>query len=403
MKLKDKLKVSFCVMVVLPALMLCVLVVGIFKIQSDSICKAYNVEGDTVLLYFYSPMTLFGSITDDVYEQIKEQAEDNPTSFNNRAYLESLGNTLDERLSKLVVRKNNNVTYNSTQYSNTELARILPEYETDENNVTDVATYKGGAYHSLIKQVDFSDDLGNIYSVSIITSVKQSVPQIKQMLWQLAFIIIVILVVTSLILNLWIYSSIIKPVNKLKLATDNIKEGNFDFEMPKVPNNEIGDVCKDFEEMRLILKKSSEDKIQSDKEEKELIRNISHDLKTPLTAIKGYVEGLRDGVADTPEKQAKYVKTIANKVNDMDKLIDELTIYSRLDANRILYTFIKLNISDYFDDCCDEIGTELDAAGIELNYRNHITEPAIIVADPEQLKRVINNIISNSVRKMFLR
>ena len=400
MKLKDKLKVSFCVMVVLPALMLCVLVVGIFKIQSDSICKAYNVEGDTVLLYFYSPMTLFGSITDDVYEQIKEQAEDNPTSFNNRAYLESLGNTLDERLSKLVVRKNNNVTYNSTQYSNTELARILPEYETDENNVTDVATYKGGAYHSLIKQVDFSDDLGNIYSVSIITSVKQSVPQIKQMLWQLAFIIIVILVVTSLILNLWIYSSIIKPVNKLKLATDNIKEGNFDFEMPKVPNNEIGDVCKDFEEMRLILKKSSEDKIQSDKEEKELIRNISHDLKTPLTAIKGYVEGLRDGVADTPEKQAKYVKTIANKVNDMDKLIDELTIYSRLDANRILYTFIKLNISDYFDDCCDEIGTELDAAGIELNYRNHITEPAIIVADPEQLKRVINNIISNSVKYM---
>jgi len=398
MKLKDKLKVSFCVMVVLPALMLCVLVVGIFKIQSDSICKAYNVEGDTVLLYFYSPMTLFGSITDDVYEQIKEQAEDNPTSFNNRAYLESLGNTLDERLSKLVVRKNNNVTYNSTQYSNTELARILPEYETDENNVTDVATYKGGAYHSLIKQVDFSDDLGNIYSVSIITSVKQSVPQIKQMLWQLAFIIIVILVVTSLILNLWIYSSIIKPVNKL--ATDNIKEGNFDFEMPKVPNNEIGDVCKDFEEMRLILKKSSEDKIQSDKEEKELIRNISHDLKTPLTAIKGYVEGLRDGVADTPEKQAKYVKTIANKVNDMDKLIDELTIYSRLDANRILYTFIKLNISDYFDDCCDEIGTELDAAGIELNYRNHITEPAIIVADPEQLKRVINNIISNSVKYM---
>ena len=183
-------------------------------------------------------------------------------------------------------------------------------------------------------------------------------------------------------------------------ANQDIKEGNFDFEMPRVPDNEIGDVCKDFEEMRLILKKSSEDKLQSDKEEKELIRNISHDLKTPLTAIKGYVEGLRDGIADTPEKQAKYIKTIANKVNDMDKLIDELTIYSRLDANRILYTFIKLNVSDYFDDCCEEIGTELDASGIELNYRNHIDKPVMIVADPEQLKRVINNIISNSVKYM---
>ena len=396
MKLKDKLKVSFCVMVVLPALMLCVLVVGIFKIQSDSICKTYNVEGDTVLLYFYSPMTLFGSITDDVYEQIKEQAEDNPTSFNNRAYLESLGNTLDERLSKLVVRKNNNVTYNSTQYSNTELARILPEYETDENNVTDVATYKGGAYHSLIKQVDFSDDLGNIYSVSIITSVKQSVPQIKQMLWQLAFIIIVILVVTSLILNLWIYSSIIKPVNKLKLATDNIKEGNFDFEMPKVPNNEIGDVCKDFEEMRLILKKSSEDKIQSDKEEKELIRNISHDLKTPLTAIKGYVEGIMDGVAFSPERLDKYIRTIYNKANDMDRLIDELTFYSKIDTNKIPYTFSKINVNSYFRDCAEEVGLDMESRGIELGYFNYVNEDVEVIADAEQMKRVINNIISNS-------
>ena len=353
-----------------------------------------------MLLYFYSPMTLFGSITDDVYEQVREQAETEPEKFNNRIYLEELNDTLKEKLSKLVVRKNNNVIYNSTGLSSTELINILPEYEIDGSNIVDVATYKGGSYHSLIKQVDFTDDFGNTYSVSILTSVKQSVPQIRHMIVELIVVIILILAITSLILNLWIYSSIIKPVNKLKLATDNIKEGNFDFEMPKVPDNEIGDVCKDFEEMRHILKKSSEDKLQSDKEEKELIRNISHDLKTPLTAIKGYVEGLRDGIADTPEKQAKYVKTIANKVNDMDKLIDELTIYSRLDANRVLYTFVKFDVSEYFDDCCDEIGTELDAAGIELNYRNHIKEPVIIAADPEQLKRVINNIISNSVKYM---
>ena len=92
--------------------------------------------------------------------------------------------------------------------------------------------------------------------------------------------------------------------------------------MPNVPKNEIGDVCRDFEEMRVILKQSSEDKIRSDMEEKELIRNISHDLKTPLTAIKGYVEGIQDGIADTPQKQEKYLRTIANKVNDMDKLME---------------------------------------------------------------------------------
>ena len=112
--------------------------------------------------------------------------------------------------------------------------------------------------------------------------------------------------------------------------------------MPKIANDEIGEVCKDFEEMRMILKQSSEDKLNSDLEEKELIRNISHDLKTPLAAIKGYVEGLLDGVADTPQKREKYLKTIANKVNDMDKLINELTIYSKLDTTEAHIHFVSL-------------------------------------------------------------
>ena len=104
-------------------------------------------------------------------------------------------------------------------------------------------------------------------------------------------------------------------------------------------------------------------------EEKELIRNISHDLKTPLTAIKGYVEGIQDGIADTPQKQEKYLRTIANKVNDMDKLIDELTIYSKLDTNRVPYSFAKIPIKGYFDDCCEEIKIDLEAQGIDLDYR----------------------------------
>ena len=170
--------------------------------------------------------------------------------------------------------------------------------------------------------------------------------------------------------------------------------------MPKVANNEIGEVCKDFEEMRVILKETSEAKIKSDHDEKELIRNISHDLKTPLTAIKGYVDGLLDGVANTPEKQEKYIRTIANKVNDMDRLIDELTMYSRLDANRVPYTFVRCEASAYFGDCCEELGTELQADQIALMYNDHITSPAYISVDPEKLKRVINNIISNSVKYM---
>ena len=67
-----------------------------------------------------------------------------------------------------------------------------------------------------------------------------------------------------------------------------------------------------------------------------------------------------DGVADTPEKMDKYIKTIYNKANDMDVLINELTTYSGIDSNKIPYHFHILNISDYFSDCIEEVGLDLE-------------------------------------------
>ena len=138
------------------------------------------------------------------------------------------------------------------------------------------------------------------------------------------------------------------PLVKLKKATQNIKEGNLDFVLEVDGDDEFSELCRDFEEMRKRLKESAEEKVLMDKENKELISNISHDLKTPITAVKGYVEGIMDGVADTPEKIDRYVKTIYNKTNEMDHLINELTFYSKIDTNRIPYTFSKLNVEDYF-------------------------------------------------------
>ncbi len=140
--------------------------------------------------------------------------------------------------------------------------------------------------------------------------------------------------------------------------------------------------------------------MEGEKQNKELISNISHDLKTPITAIKGYVEGLMDGVADTPEKMTKYVRTIYNKANDMDRLINELTFYSGIDSNRIPYNFHRINVNEYFRDCVEEVGLELESENIRLHYSNLVGPEVRIIADPEQLKRVVNNIISNCIKYM---
>jgi len=216
----------------------------------------------------------------------------------------------------------------------------------------------------------------------------------------MGIIIMLILVGTSLLLGTWMYRGIIGPLMQLKKAAHNIEEGNLDFSVERCGIEELDDLCGDFEEMRKRLKESTEEKVSFDRENKELISNISHDLKTPITAVKGYVEGIMDGVADTPEKMDKYIRTIYNKANEMDRLINELTFYSKIDTNRIPYTFSKIHITDYFDDCAEDLRVELESTGIALNYSSYVKEGVVVIADAEQIRRVINNIISNSIKYM---
>lgn len=234
----------------------------------------------------------------------------------------------------------------------------------------------------------------------IITEINNSQMQVRLMTKDLLFTALVILLFTALSVGLWIYRSIAAPLLNLKKATHNIKEGNLDFVLEVEGNDEFSELCQDFEEMRRRLKESAEEKVLLDRENKELISNISHDLKTPITAVKGYVEGIMDGVADTPEKMERYIKTIYNKTNEMDHLINELTFYSKIDTNRIPYTFSKLNVEDYFGDCAEEIGLELETRNIELVYANYVEQNVLIIADGEQIRRVIHNIISNAIKYM---
>ena len=216
----------------------------------------------------------------------------------------------------------------------------------------------------------------------------------------LFFTALVILIFTSVSVGLWIYRSVATPLVKLRKATQNIKDGNLDFVLDVEGADEFAELCRDFEEMRRRLKESAEEKLVLDKENKELISNSSHDLKTPITAVKGYVEGIMDGVADTPEKMDRYVRTIYNKTVEMDHLINELTFYSKIDTNRIPYTFSKLNVEDYFSDCAEEVGLELETRGIQLCYANYVDSDVQVIADGEQIRRVIHNIISNAIKYM---
>ena len=397
MKAVNKVRLIYLPAIVLPIFVMIVSIAGL-SIGYSRINKADLSAGS--FERFVNPLKTMNTETQEIFFELEDHVKKDPQIFDNEQYLNDLNQRLKAKDSYLIVRKNGQIQYIGKKKVSDKLIHKLPSYGNKDSDA-DRGFFVSRPGNYLVKQQDFKYNDGGQGSVFIMTDLGTVLPHYRNIIIQVSCAVIGVLILTSTFLSWFMYREFVGPIRELKAGAERIKEGNLDNDVViNSGGEEIRELCNAFNEMRAELKDSIDARIVYEKQNRDLISNISHDLKTPITAIKGYVEGLRDGIADTPEKQAKYVKTIANKVNDMDKLIDELTIYSRLDANRVLYTFVKFDVSEYFDDCCDEIGTELDAAGIELNYRNHIKEPVIIAADPEQLKRVINNIISNSVKYM---
>lgn len=206
-------------------------------------------------------------------------------------------------------------------------------------------------------------------------------------------------ILTCIVLLNWIRISFVSPINLLKKALRNIERGDYDTSLIKPKQSEFEGLFRDFENMRIKLKENRDQRNLAEKQNRELIANITHDLKTPITSIKGYVEGIIDGVADTDEKMDRYIKTIYNKANALNALINELTGYSKIDAREIAYNFKKIDINEYFGDCASEMTFDLEEQGVKFIYENKIKKQNIsVLADPEQLSKVIHNIISNSVK-----
>ncbi|HEY8804731.1 MAG TPA: HAMP domain-containing sensor histidine kinase, partial [Clostridium sp.] len=222
----------------------------------------------------------------------------------------------------------------------------------------------------------------------------------KSFLLVYIIVVILIMILINAILIYWVSKKIVKPLIALKNASTKIKEGYLDFEVKANTNDEIGELCKEFEGMRCRLKESVEVQLQYENNKRELISNISHDLKTPVTAIKGYVEGIKDGVADTPEKMNKYINTIYKKASDIDKLIDELFLFSKLDLNKLPFSFERVDIKSYLSDSIEELKFDLEKSNVEIHLIDEIEDQISIFADREKLRRVIINIVQNSVKYM---
>lgn len=394
MKFKTRLRVTFISIILLPLLLtiMAFVMIAIYLMNYSQGLSLTDIDYSMMSENFRE----FTNTTDQAYYVLLDQVKEDSSRLEDKEYLDHINEEVSRKSTYIIVRKGDKLYYAGNEEAAQQIFEKLPAY--GDENLSDDSGYFYNELEKYVKQIDFTFRDGTPGSVFIVTKVNSLIS--RHLLIDMFVAIIVILIFTSLMLTQWIHKGVFEPINELNVAMRKIKEGNFDYVLETDAKGEIGDLYRNYEDMRLRLKESTEENIQHEKQNKELVSNISHDLKTPITAIKGYVEGIMDGVADTPEKMDRYIRTIYNKANEMDRLINELTFYSKIDTNRIPYTFNKIHISDYFEDCVDELSVELDSSGISLTYFNYLEEDAVVIADAEQLKRVINNIISNSLKYM---
>ncbi len=249
----------------------------------------------------------------------------------------------------------------------------------------------------IIKQIDFyfpSGDVGIIYIF-----IKRDLVSVirTNLFFGTVFMSLFLVIILSIINSLFIYRSISLPLTKLIEGVKKMKNSQYDFEFDINKKDEISEVAKSFEELRVELLESRKIRNEYEKDRKEFIDNITHDINTPITSASMNIDAILDGMINDEKKETRYLKNIKEKIGVISTLVDELSLISEMDLNENVAEFTLVNMEDFFNDIIDEMKYEKKYDKVEIEYRNEI-QSFFKEIDVQKFRRVILNIVENSIK-----
>jgi len=382
MSIRWRLVSSYAAMMVVPGvlLLLSLMLLILFSIGDIAkIGKYYGVEFDENMIEDYVTQRTL------LYNDLKHSALVQPEKLLSPDYVSENEPLLERMRTGIAVEKGGELLYQSPGLETGSLAASNGRYYASDGTAYGLTTYR----------LAFSDRTeGTLQVFSDLTPIYRFADRFPPVL--IAALLLAFLIPGGL-LTFWISRSMIAPLRELQTAAERIKDGDLEFSLQIRRKDEIGHLSKAFEEMRIRLKQSIDLQLKEEENRRELLSNISHDLRTPITAIKGYVEGILDGVADDSAKMEKYLRTIHTKAADLGSLIDELFLYSKLDLNHMPFEFETIPLLPFLQDCAEECALDLQKHGIELIWESAgLPNSLSIHADRDKLKRALLNMIENS-------
>ena len=187
------------------------------------------------------------------------------------------------------------------------------------------------------------------------------------------------------------------PLEILTNSANKIRKNDFSCRIEYANDDEFRPVCEAFNQMAAQLEASTSQRLKDEANRRELLAGISHDLRTPLTTISGYLDGLESGVASTPQMREQYFNTIKNKAAGMKHIIEQLFLFSKLDMNEFAFSPRRVDIVRAISHMIEELAEEYEMQGLVITIAQG-PENVFVNADMEHFRRVVINILENSVK-----
>ena len=212
-------------------------------------------------------------------------------------------------------------------------------------------------------------------------------------LWFGIFLVIIIVfyMMVILLMNRYVF----EPIFEIKRAAEHIKSGNLNYVIKYEADNEIGDFCKEFDKMRIRLRDTIMEQHEIEKRRKRFIASITHDLRTPLTSIKGYVEAIQDGIVKDQETYEKYLETIADRADYLNHLIDDLSVYTKQELGEFTLNTERIHSGKILNNYFDHKQREFHDLPVELILNKPFIS-AYINVDPYRFNQILENLIGNA-------